>query len=82
LRKIRSPHTIGVEPLHAGISCFHLMLSEVLHFSGRFFVSGAVPSPLGPRQPGHVPAAIVTETLHANSAHAVARESLGKTLME
>ena len=52
LRKILSPHTVGDEPLHAGISTFHLMFLSGAQVSGRFFAPAAVPSPFGPRQPG------------------------------
>src|SRR5690349_7751496 len=55
-RKIRSPQTVGVEPLQAGIFTFHLMFCSVDHVSGRFFAAGAVPSPLGPRQLGQLDA--------------------------
>ena len=56
LRKMRSPQTVGVEPLHAGISCFHFTFSVVDQVSGRLRASGAVPLPRGPRQPGQSPA--------------------------
>src|SRR5215204_4329786 len=36
LRKMRSPHTMGVEPLRSGIASFHATFSDGLHLSGRF----------------------------------------------
>src|SRR5215510_951460 len=42
---------IGVEPLHAGISSFHVTFSSVVHLTGRFF-SPLTPLSAGPRHWG------------------------------
>src|SRR5690349_12583219 len=65
-RKILSPHTVGVDPLQAGIFVFHLMFFSLLHVSGKFFASGAVPSPFGPRQFGQLAAAGAWLAITAN----------------
>ena len=51
LRKIRSSQTIGVDPVHSGISSFQAMLVLSSHSTGRF-VSALTPSRVGPRQFG------------------------------
>src|SRR5258705_2451940 len=51
LRKIRLPHTIGVEPDHAGSGSFQLTFSVVDHLTGRFF-SLLKPFKDGPRHCG------------------------------
>src|SRR5262245_26390108 len=50
-RKIRSPQTIGVEPDHAGIASFHVMLSVFDQWTGRL-VSALTPFSAGPRHCG------------------------------
>src|ERR1044072_4171935 len=47
-RKMKSPQTIGVEPLKAGIASFQVRPASALPFIGRFF-SLLVPFKLGPR---------------------------------
>jgi hypothetical protein len=48
LRKTRSPHTMGVEPLRSGIASFQVTFSAALHLSGRFR-SALTPFRSGPR---------------------------------
>src|SRR5688500_1280858 len=47
LRKMRSPHTIGVDPDNSGIGSRQAIFSVVDHFTGRF-VSGLMPFSDGP----------------------------------
>jgi hypothetical protein len=65
--KIRSPHTTGDDPLHAGISCFHLIFCSRLHVTGRFFAVVVVPSPFGPRHDGQFAADALMIPAHAAS---------------
>src|SRR5262247_2117025 len=55
LRKMRSPQMIGVEPLQAGISSFHVTFSSVVHLTGKFF-SSLTPLSAGPRHCGQLSA--------------------------
>src|SRR5262249_22696575 len=48
----RSPQTTGDEWPIPGMGVFQRTFSSLPHFSGTF-VSADVPSPRGPRQPGH-----------------------------
>ena len=86
-RNILSPQTIGVDPLHAGICRFHLMFFSVLHVSGRFFASGAVPFPLGPRQLGQFDASATDAIKSGESAKRqvrwrIRRLATGETVRE
>jgi hypothetical protein len=74
-RKIRSPHTLGDEPLHAGISTFHLMFFSALHASGKFLAAAAVPSPAGPRQLGQLAASAAGTTPNVSSVTNNRKES-------
>src|SRR5687768_16639580 len=51
LRKRRSPHTMGVEPLRSGIASFHATFSAAVHLSGRLR-SALTPLSAGPRHCG------------------------------
>src|SRR5918998_2794528 len=53
LRKTRSPHTMGVEPLRSGIASFHATFSAAVHFTGRFR-SALTPFRSGPRHCGQL----------------------------
>src|SRR6266508_367695 len=55
LRKMLSPQMIGVEPLQAGISNFHVTFSSTVHLTGRFF-SLLMPLSAGPRHCGQLSA--------------------------
>src|SRR5215211_3233994 len=56
-RKMVSFQMIGVDPLNAGNGSFHATFSVRLHVVGNPF-SGLMPSMDGPRQCGHVSAAV------------------------
>src|SRR5215213_8502637 len=51
LRKRRSPHTMGVEPLRSGIASFQVTFSAAVHLSGRLR-SALTPFRSGPRHCG------------------------------
>jgi hypothetical protein len=60
--KTLSPNTIGLEEPGPGISAFHTMFSESLHFSGAFD-SATMAAPVGPRKRGQsVEVAACSET--------------------
>src|SRR5829696_6163612 len=56
LRKRRSPHTMGVEPLRSGIASFHVTFSAAVHFTGKLR-SALTPFRSGPRHCGQLASA-------------------------
>src|SRR5215207_5224576 len=67
LRKTRSPHTIGVEPLRSGIASFQATFSAALHLSGRPR-SALTPFRSGPRHCGQFAEAVAASNTTRHEA--------------
>src|SRR3954452_6165248 len=66
-RKIESPHTMGVAPLHSGSGSFQAMFDVAVHVSGRP-VSVLTPFNCGPRHCGQLSAERVLVSSAATSS--------------
>src|SRR5215207_7724735 len=67
LRKRRSPHTMGVEPLRSGIASFQATFSAAVHLSGRSR-SSLTPFRFGPRHCGQFAEAVAASNTTRHEA--------------